>query len=66
MQSPNEIRSQITRQIVEALSNGNLPPWRRPWPNRRTAGRPMTPMYALAFRQPGMASTSCPACSYWA
>jgi hypothetical protein len=24
--SPNEIRQQITSQIVEALSNGNLPP----------------------------------------
>jgi antirestriction protein ArdC len=33
MQSPNEIRQQITSQIVEALSNGNLPPWRRPWAN---------------------------------
>jgi antirestriction protein ArdC len=33
MQSPNEIRQQITAQIVEALTNGNLPPWRRPWAN---------------------------------
>jgi antirestriction protein ArdC len=33
MQSPTEIRSQITKQIVEALTNGNLPPWRRPWSN---------------------------------
>lgn len=33
MQSPNEIRSQITGQIIEALTNGNLPPWRRPWSN---------------------------------
>jgi len=31
--SPNEIRTQITRQIVDALTNGNLPPWRRPWAN---------------------------------
>jgi antirestriction protein ArdC len=38
MQSPNEIRSQITSQIVEALSNGNLPPWRRPWANDPNAG----------------------------
>jgi antirestriction protein ArdC len=33
MLNPNEIRSQITDQIVEALTNGNLPPWRRPWAN---------------------------------
>ena len=38
MLSPNEIRSQITAQIVEALSNGNLPPWRRPWANDPNAG----------------------------
>jgi antirestriction protein ArdC len=33
MFSPTEIRQQITSQIVEALTNGNLPPWRRPWSN---------------------------------
>jgi antirestriction protein ArdC len=33
MLSPNEIRSQITSQIIDALTNGNLPPWRRPWSN---------------------------------
>jgi len=33
MSSPNEIRQQITNQIIEALTNGNLPPWRRPWAN---------------------------------
>jgi antirestriction protein ArdC len=33
MLSPNEIRQQITSQIVQALSNGNLPPWRRLWSN---------------------------------
>ena len=33
MLSPTEIRQQITSQIIEALTNGNLPPWRRPWSN---------------------------------
>jgi antirestriction protein ArdC len=33
MQSPTEIRTQITSEIVESLKNGNLPPWRRPWSN---------------------------------
>jgi hypothetical protein len=65
MFSPIEIRHQITAQIVEALSNGNVPHWRRSWPSRRIAGRPMTPMYTLAFRQSGVAWTSCPGCSYW-
>ena len=60
MFSPTEIR----HQIVEALSNGNVPHWRRPWPSRRIAGGPMTPMYALAFKQPEVVWTSCPACPY--
>jgi antirestriction protein ArdC len=38
MLSPTEIRTQITRQIVEALTNGSLPPWRRPWANDPNAG----------------------------
>lgn len=38
MPSQNEIRQAITRQIVEALKSGGLPPWRMPWaahPNGR-------------------------------
>jgi antirestriction protein ArdC len=38
MFSPKETRSQITKQIVEALTNGNLPSWRRPWANDPNAG----------------------------
>lgn len=38
MLSPNEIRQQITNQIVEALTSGNLPPWRKPWRSDRNAG----------------------------
>jgi hypothetical protein len=30
MLSPSEIRLQITRQIVEALTKSNPPPWRKP------------------------------------
>jgi hypothetical protein len=29
MLSPNEIRQQNANQIVEALTNGNVPPWHR-------------------------------------
>jgi len=38
MLSPNEIRQEITSQIVEALNNGKLPPWRRPWSDDPNAG----------------------------
>jgi antirestriction protein ArdC len=33
MLSPTEIRQRITAQIIDALTNGNLAPWRRPWAN---------------------------------
>ena len=31
MQSQNEIRQSITDSIIDALKNGGLPPWRKPW-----------------------------------
>ena len=31
MPSQNEIRQNITAQIIEALEKGGLPPWRMPW-----------------------------------
>jgi antirestriction protein ArdC len=31
MPTQTEIRSAITASIVEALTNGGLPPWKRPW-----------------------------------
>jgi antirestriction protein ArdC len=37
MFSPTEIRQEITAQIIEALSNGTLPPWRRTWSNDANA-----------------------------
>ena len=33
MSSQTEIRQHVTNQIVEALTNGDLPPWRKPWNN---------------------------------
>lgn len=33
MQTQSDIRSSITNTIIEALSNGGLPPWRKPWSN---------------------------------
>ena len=33
MQSQNDLRQSITNTIIEALKNGGLPPWKRPWCN---------------------------------
>lgn len=33
MQTQNDIRSSITNTIIDALKNGGLPPWRKPWSN---------------------------------
>jgi antirestriction protein ArdC len=38
MPSQAQLRESITRQIVEALESGGLPPWRRPWFNDPAAG----------------------------
>lgn len=40
MASQNEIREKITKQIVAALEDGALPPWRRPWQADPHAGFP--------------------------
>jgi antirestriction protein ArdC len=40
MPSQNEIRQQITNQIIEALEKGDLPPWRRPWSISKNSGFP--------------------------
>lgn len=33
MQTQSDIRSSITSTILDALKNGGLPPWRKPWSN---------------------------------
>jgi antirestriction protein ArdC len=40
MPSQTELRQQITHQIIEALTSGKLPPWRKPWSAHRNAGFP--------------------------
>ena len=37
MQSQNDIRSSITSTIINALKNGDLPPWRKPWADDKNA-----------------------------
>lgn len=40
MPTQNELRTQITNQIVDALTAGGLPPWRQPWLGDRNCGTP--------------------------
>ena len=40
MSRNQQIRSEITHQIITALESGSLPPWRRPWSRDRNAGMP--------------------------
>ena len=40
MATQEQIRNQITKQIIEALENGGLPPWRQPWLGVANTGRP--------------------------
>jgi antirestriction protein ArdC len=40
MPTQTEIRQRITNQIIEALKNGKLPPWRQPWASNPNAGFP--------------------------
>jgi len=35
-----QIRSEITNQIITALESGSLPPWRKPWSCDRNSGLP--------------------------
>jgi len=37
MQSQSELRQTITNTIIDALKNGGLPPWRRPWTDDKNA-----------------------------
>lgn len=36
----DQIRTDITNQIVDALKNGGIPPWRRPWGMSPNSGMP--------------------------
>lgn len=38
MPSQTQIRQQITDTIIDALTNGSLPPWRKPWRTSKNAG----------------------------
>jgi len=38
MPNQNDIRQQITDQIIAALESGSVPPWKRPWRLGKNAG----------------------------
>lgn len=40
MSKQTELRTQITQQIVDALTDGGLPPWRQPWRADKNCGTP--------------------------
>lgn len=49
MATQQEIRDQITAQIVDMLSKGTVP-WRRPWRNSLHAGAPANALTGRAYR----------------
>ncbi len=40
MPTQNEIRERVSKQLIDALSKGDLPPWRMPWRSDPNAGFP--------------------------
>lgn len=50
MPTQNQIRESITNQIIDALKNGGLPPWRRPWSNDPAAGPPCNVVSLKKYR----------------
>src|ERR1700733_6770656 len=48
MQSQNQIREQITQQIIAALEQ-DLVPWRRPWSVSKNVGRPANVLSKRAY-----------------
>lgn len=50
MAKQEQIRNEITNQIIEALENGGLPPWRQPWLGATNTGRPANVVSGKAYR----------------
>ena len=50
MPSQTELRRQITNQIIAALEQGDLPPWRRPWSVSRNTGFPANVISKKPYR----------------
>ena len=50
MPSQNQIREQITNQIIESLKSNDLLPWRRPWALDRNSGHPANVVSKNGYR----------------
>jgi len=50
MATQQELRERITNQIIDALKNGTLPPWRRPWRLDRNSGFPANAVSKKGYR----------------
>jgi antirestriction protein ArdC len=50
MATQNELREQITQRIIDALSSGSLPPWRRPWRAGTNTGSPVNVVSGKPYR----------------
>ena len=50
MATQEQIRNQITKQIIEALEKGELPPWRQPWLGTANTGRPANVVSTNPYR----------------
>ena len=50
MATQQQIRAQITQQIITALETGSVPPWRRPWRLGPNAGFPANVVSRKAYR----------------
>lgn len=50
MATQQQIREQITQQIITALETGSVPPWRRPWRLGPNAGFPANVVSRKAYR----------------
>jgi len=48
--TPTELREQITNQIVEALTNQQIPFWKRPWNNDPNCGAPANIVTGKAYK----------------
>ena len=50
MPSQDEIRQTVTNRILDALQNGDLPPWRRPWSSDPNCGSPRNALTSRSYR----------------
>ena len=50
MATQEQIRDQITRQIITSLEQGGLPPWRQPWIGTANTGRPANVVSTKSYR----------------